>query len=278
VGNDQGVVSYRPSKRVTFPLKLMDMLSRPDLQDKVLTWSDQGTAWRVIDSKALEVILPQYFKHSSYLSFSRQVQLWGFTRINDGLLKGFYYHKMFLRENPSLCKWIQRVVKKTSLTKTRPGEPDFYKMGNVENDPKVGALVASVIPSTTTDAVAARPVVEEVLIPPPDTSILYHQQQRDAIFSNQFPMETVRSSSSQEANQISPTLLNNDINVMTASLREQLRLQQMLILQERKARIDREIYIQTLALQARRNNAEAMNEISGGNGSVYYRNPERLFE
>jgi len=76
-------------------------------------------------------VLPRYFKQTKYLSFTRQLNLWGYKRITRGLDAGAYYHELFLRCRPSLARWMKRIKIKgnTGGMKLMPNpimEPNFY--------------------------------------------------------------------------------------------------------------------------------------------------------
>ena len=59
--------------RQTFPVKLHAILTDNSC-DSVCGWAIHGRAWRGHDTKAFATnILPRYFKHASYKSFTRQV-------------------------------------------------------------------------------------------------------------------------------------------------------------------------------------------------------------
>ena len=74
-------------------------------------------------------ILPRFFKHTKYLSFTRQVNLWGFKRITRGADCGAYYHELFLRGRPYLAMRMRRQkIKGTGmkLTVNPDAEPNFH--------------------------------------------------------------------------------------------------------------------------------------------------------
>ena len=80
-------------------------------------------------------ILPTFFKQSRISSFQRQLNLYGFTRINTGPDAGGYYHELFLRGRPALGTHIRRVgvpqaVPRKRGVKTHDAsvDPDFYGM------------------------------------------------------------------------------------------------------------------------------------------------------
>jgi hypothetical protein len=115
-----------------FPLtfKLMEVLDRSDLLD-IICWMPHGRAFIVKKPKLFAVdILPRFFKQTKYLSFTRQLNLWGFKRITKGLDGGAYYHELFLRGRPYLAMRMKRhKVKGTGikLTPNPKDEPLFYK-------------------------------------------------------------------------------------------------------------------------------------------------------
>lgn len=87
--------SSQPSvKEPTFPVKLYMILSNPEFKD-IITWLPHGRSWRIIQQKAFEEhVLPLYFRHGRYSSFSRQVNGWGFRRVTHGPDFGAYYHEV----------------------------------------------------------------------------------------------------------------------------------------------------------------------------------------
>jgi len=116
-----------------FPMKLHEILSRDDVSD-IIAWASHGRSWRVLKPKAFEEkIIPQYFRHGKYNSFTRQVNGWGFRRITQGPDHNSYYHEFFLRGLPHLCKKMRRL---TATGLARPEacsrvEPDFYRISKI---------------------------------------------------------------------------------------------------------------------------------------------------
>ena len=76
-----------------FPSKLHEILSRDDITD-IIAWAPHGRSWRVLRPKEFEEIIPQYFRHGKYHSFTRQVNGWGFRRIMQGPDHSSYYHEV----------------------------------------------------------------------------------------------------------------------------------------------------------------------------------------
>ncbi|KAL7495171.1 hypothetical protein ACHAWT_003700 [Skeletonema menzelii] len=112
-----------------FPGKLMEVLNRTDLAE-IIEWMPHGRAFLVKQPKTFaSQVLPRYFKQSKYLSFTRQLNLWGFKRITRGKDIGAYYHEIFLRGRPHLAMRMKRQkIKGTGmkLTPNPDSEPDFY--------------------------------------------------------------------------------------------------------------------------------------------------------
>lgn len=79
-----------------FPAKLYHILSFSEFSG-IISWLSHGRAFRILQPKKIEaIILPQYFKHSKFSSFMRQINGWGFKRITQGPDQSAYYHTVRL--------------------------------------------------------------------------------------------------------------------------------------------------------------------------------------
>lgn len=109
----------------------MEVLERPDMEH-IVSWMPHGRAFIVLNTQQLcDVVLPRFFKQSKFMSFTRQLNLWGFKRISKGPDAGAYYHELFLRGRPRLCMLMKRQKIKGIGIKLSPNpdtEPDFYKI------------------------------------------------------------------------------------------------------------------------------------------------------
>eukprot|EP00980_Cylindrotheca_fusiformis_P024310 scaffold11726_cov112-Cylindrotheca_fusiformis.AAC.4 len=78
----------------TFPMKLHQILCDPFFQDSI-AWLPDGRSWRILNQEAFVDMLVQnqYFKHSNFQSFMRQVNGWGFRRLHQGPDLWSYHHK-----------------------------------------------------------------------------------------------------------------------------------------------------------------------------------------
>ena len=90
----------------------------------IVSWLPHGTSFRVHKPNLfIKDIVPVYFKQKQYKSFQRQLHLYGFQRVSQGLEKGSYFHKNFVRDNRELSLQIDRKLHKndtkTSKTSSR---------------------------------------------------------------------------------------------------------------------------------------------------------------
>ncbi len=118
----------------------MEVLDRGDM-DSIITWLPHGRAFIVRHSQKLkEIVLPRFFKQSKFMSFTRQLNLWGFKRITKGTDAGAYYHELFLRGRPLLSTLMRRQKIKGTGIKLTPNpdtEPNFYKISDKRPLPPV---------------------------------------------------------------------------------------------------------------------------------------------
>eukprot|EP00578_Thalassiosira_sp_NH16_P003420 CAMPEP_0181139652 /NCGR_PEP_ID=MMETSP1071-20121207/34895_1 /TAXON_ID=35127 /ORGANISM="Thalassiosira sp., Strain NH16" /LENGTH=780 /DNA_ID=CAMNT_0023226571 /DNA_START=133 /DNA_END=2475 /DNA_ORIENTATION=+ len=88
---------------LTFPQKLMEVLSNPEIAS-IASWLPNGKGFIILQKRKFAAdVMPSYFKHSKYTSFTRKLNRWGFTRVSRGPEMGAYYHKYFQRGNYLLC-------------------------------------------------------------------------------------------------------------------------------------------------------------------------------
>lgn len=93
----------------SFPLKLYDVIAIAD--PKVIRWINNGTAFKVFDTKAFEEsLLPLYYRHSKITSFQRQLNLYGFKRMTKGEDAGAYCHPKFVQGERDQVKEIKKIA------------------------------------------------------------------------------------------------------------------------------------------------------------------------
>lgn len=132
--DNKGIGNVGNSSSNLFPKKLYEMLADVEKRglEHIVSWAPHGRCFLVHKKKQFVAqILPTYFSQSKIASFQRQLNLYSFSRLTQGPDKGGYYHELFLRGKPALCKSMTRT--KVKGTKIRgcsnpQSEPDFYKM------------------------------------------------------------------------------------------------------------------------------------------------------
>mmetsp|Transcript_31591 Transcript_31591/g.75437 ORF Transcript_31591/g.75437 Transcript_31591/m.75437 type:complete len:406 (+) Transcript_31591:179-1396(+) len=113
-----------------FPAKLHQILSTP-AYSHIISWMPHGRAWKVHNKDLLVTqVFPYFFNQTKYVSFTRQLNGWGFKRLHQsGNDYNAIYHECFLRGLPHLTNLMKRV--EGNLGKLVPyieGEPNFYEI------------------------------------------------------------------------------------------------------------------------------------------------------
>lgn len=104
-----------------FPEKLHRLLMEVELTGRtdIISFVSEGRAFAIHKSEVFfRDIVPLYFKQSRLSSFKRQLNLYGFELINSGPSRGAYYHELFQRAKPELCRRMRRVAVKVSSGKS----------------------------------------------------------------------------------------------------------------------------------------------------------------
>lgn len=115
-------------------MKLHQMLSDPDAEG-VVVWLPHGRAWKIINQDKFETgLLGKHFEHGNMSSFMRQVNGWDFRRVVKGADEQSYYHELFLRGMPHLCRCMTRTkaskkeLRALCSPKVLSITPDFYRI------------------------------------------------------------------------------------------------------------------------------------------------------
>jgi hypothetical protein len=128
----------KPGNSQSFPIRLYEVVSNPELSD-IITWMPHGRSIIVHDPDALVEVLPRYFNQTKFLSFVRQLNLWGFKRLTREVRGKAYYHELFLRGRPYMALRIKRHRVKGNGCKPIPnpaGEPNFFSYPPLEDTAK----------------------------------------------------------------------------------------------------------------------------------------------
>ncbi|CAB9521448.1 shock factor protein 4 [Seminavis robusta] len=142
---------YRPADQ-NFPARLHRLLTNAEKEgiSHIISWQPHGRCFLVHNKELFEQqVMPRWFQQSSNSSFLRQLNLYGFMRLHKGPDKGGYYHELFLRRKPTLCRKIERTrIKGRGARKavSHESEPNFYQMTALPPD-EPGSGVASAAPA-----------------------------------------------------------------------------------------------------------------------------------
>lgn len=101
-----------------FPEKLHRLLLEVEAAGRsdVISFVSSGRAFQIHKAdKFFKDIVPLYFRQSRLSSFKRQLNLYGFELINTGPSRGGYFHELFIKDQPDLCRRMRRVAVKLQL-------------------------------------------------------------------------------------------------------------------------------------------------------------------
>mmetsp|Transcript_26415 Transcript_26415/g.61878 ORF Transcript_26415/g.61878 Transcript_26415/m.61878 type:complete len:355 (-) Transcript_26415:87-1151(-) len=103
-----------------FPWKLYDTLDTAEKRNEehVISWIRDGKAFKVHHRELfIEEYMKKMFNQTKFKSFQRQLNLWGFERIQNGPDKGSYFHPLFVKGKRECCQRLSRVRLKGTIDK-----------------------------------------------------------------------------------------------------------------------------------------------------------------
>ncbi|KAL7714788.1 Heat stress transcription factor A-6B [Entamoeba marina] len=109
---------------ITFVAILYQMVDCKD-NAKYITWSskDNGHSFEILEPVAFsKEILPKYYKHTNFCGFTRQLTLYGFTKMEEYR----FSHENFIQDKTDLLKNIKR-KKPTSQRKKQGNTTVLYQ-------------------------------------------------------------------------------------------------------------------------------------------------------
>jgi hypothetical protein len=95
-----------------FPWKLYDMLDIAERRNEehIISWIKDGKAFKVHSRDLfIEQYMKKMFNQTKFKSFQRQLNLWGFERVQNGPDKGSYFHPLFVKGQKDWCQRLSRV-------------------------------------------------------------------------------------------------------------------------------------------------------------------------
>lgn len=95
--------------RLQLPWKLHTILEDPKYAS-IIAWTSNGETFRILSKKDFtDIVMPVFFTSTSYKSFQRSLNLWGFRVVSSGNHKGECAHPFFKRGQPDLCMSMKRI-------------------------------------------------------------------------------------------------------------------------------------------------------------------------
>jgi hypothetical protein len=117
----------------TFPLKLFRMIEEAerDGMEDVVSFLPHGKAFSIHKPRQfISDFMPKFFSTNRMSSFQRQLNLYGFRRITEGVDKGAYFHELFSKGQKNLCKQIKRkkhiLERESSMLSPDQLNPDHF--------------------------------------------------------------------------------------------------------------------------------------------------------
>ncbi|CAB9505536.1 shock factor protein 4 [Seminavis robusta] len=154
----RALLPANPDPNASFPMMLYKMLAdieelaqkHPEMKRlrKIVRWLDHGMAFKVYDRKRfISIVMPTWFIRLKHTSWIRQLNLYGFDRIQEGPDKGAIYHEKFLRGQPDLARGMEKPkrqkVPKAASSDQKPHLKAQFSGGKQQAGQKKDATVAS---------------------------------------------------------------------------------------------------------------------------------------
>ncbi|KAH8549551.1 HSF-type DNA-binding-domain-containing protein [Umbelopsis sp. PMI_123] len=133
--SNESITYIIPGTQSAFVTKLYNIVGDEEIQH-LISWSKEGDVFSVKNpTEFARTILPQYFKHNNWQSFVRQLNMYGFHKVNDVFHTltneqqlWEFAHECFRRGQPEL---LQKIKRKTGarlspaqpIKSDSPGEP-----------------------------------------------------------------------------------------------------------------------------------------------------------
>ncbi|ODV83418.1 hypothetical protein CANARDRAFT_30037 [[Candida] arabinofermentans NRRL YB-2248] len=115
-----------PPKRPAFVIKLWNMVN-DESNKEYISWLPSGEAFQVLDRENfMKFVLPKYFKHNNFASFVRQLNMYGWHKIQDVTSGSMVQNdEIWQFENPNFIKGKESLLDNIVRNKSsKDGEDD----------------------------------------------------------------------------------------------------------------------------------------------------------
>ena len=120
----------------TFPHKLYDLIN--GAKDDIVCWAEDGKSFSIRNiNRFIMEVLPMSFKQKSFLSFQRQLNLYGFKRVPH-ILRGTYFHPYFIKGRVDLIDKVRRLQSHLEAEVTH-----YKKMNKMKNTHQLLTLASN---------------------------------------------------------------------------------------------------------------------------------------
>jgi len=134
------------------PWKLYDMLDMAEWRNEehIISWIKNGRAFKVHNRDLfIEQYMKKMFNQTKFKSFQRQLNLWGFERVQNGPDKGSYFHPLFVKGQKDCCHRLSR-VRLRGTTGDKTGSPFSPHSASSTASETIYTTGAAIFPVTVT--------------------------------------------------------------------------------------------------------------------------------
>ena len=127
-----------------FSAKLMDVLNDKS-NEEIIHWFAEGEKFIIVNKDAFtKEVLPQHFKVCKFESFVRKLYRWGFKRVYKTEKDAAFYHPMFTKGSPEMCKRMKSFnILKDKDASEALAKPPKLNMKLVFRPPKYSKAISS---------------------------------------------------------------------------------------------------------------------------------------
>lgn len=124
-----------PKIKPAFVMKIWSMVNDP-ANHEYIRWNDNGKTFQVFHREEfMKLILPKYFKHNNFTSFVRQLNMYGWHKVQDisngTLQRDDKNDEIWVFENPYFIRGREDLLNKIVRNKSMSHEPENMEGGGI---------------------------------------------------------------------------------------------------------------------------------------------------